>query len=1248
METLYNFTDGLSIRLKNPLEHPAFVWPQTLLHYSLDLSKSSNAKICVYDENENVIPSQLVYNGTDKGDLYFLTELLPGQAKTFTLREGDTACSDGIEKSICDNGIILSNGNFSIKIPRDDIAYKKIPAPLISVCQNGHWMGDNFINVTDNAHICVTEKIFGPIFAQYEVSYSFGDNKTYTVCIKFIKGYDFVEIWETANNIVSDDDLNVEYAWTNFCATHKYMSTWPDDFWELQSDTYGDYPWNRVSENPCHCYFGEDPRFQGGNLYGEDSVGHDGDAIRFGPYAPFFAYSIRPCGAYWDENTGQSLGIFVNGNENWNDEKYEIWATGNTLAGHYYYKNDTVIWRLPIASGKRSICISCYSREKDLERFLFLQNLKDKLIDMGVSKDEAKKLTAFPTSYTAYLHNWYVTLNLDKVKDWQLTYDGKHPDTIPFPDKSLKTADELYNFIISTGRTAIATKGTEEFHERPYTFEAVEIRTVYDIICDSYLRLYKELSPKKLKEVNALLLITAYVCAGEEAIPMQNILGGHPNFLTDIKCTPALIAFMFPEHRDAEVFADTFEKFIDLNTRYHMRPAVNSWNALGGRWTEAIGIYTWAFLSPTALTATLLKAHYDGKSRLATERISSIVKWIIGISSAPILLNGKFVRALSTQGAHSDLRAIPKIFRLIAQQLRNFDPLLADNMYYITQNSTDFLAENNKKHIKWSYLYDDDAVFARPELESSKYTGYGSIMRYKPYTENEMSVYLQQIDAGPNYRWGYANDGGCGSIFYYADGKCFSYNGKENAGDRRSEDTSLTTCFGVWKEHQYRSIGQNTLCEPLLALGKVQYQKITSDTKKVYSFPEYQYRSVLMLGGDYIVTYDSVSHPNVFTRFSWFVKKDDEYPFIHFVKGITMDRYGIKNYAMTEHFTPQSKGKWFEGSGDCMAVISHRSDLEVSDTDYGCIVTGADLTDYIINDVKVHTFMHDNIEFIGKIGVIRKSANGNTTVSVIDGSSIRIGDFFIQTKDVSLCLTFTQNRIYGKVYIAHNGNLQISGVNAPIYIDFECAEDLSALPCGTHTIEITDAVMTPSKPIILGISGRKVKYAPSKGADRHIFEYSTDGANFTETTEYEIFHLKQKAILRIKGISNGVTSEYSNEYPYLPVSDVPAPPDGLRIYKKTATWGKVYGVTEYRLYKLGSNTPLYSGKENTVTVDGKGVYYVTSVNEYGESLPSYAFDCQNPILNFYPPTYGQAFSREYAYLKPPYYTGEKPDLTYPD
>lgn len=1240
------FTDEMRIALKNPFTHPSFSWPDTLLSYPLIYD--GNIGISVYDEKGTAVASQLETAGDGTATLYIKASLLPGEEKNYILREEKQAISSQLKIIHEKDCSILSNGKFSVKIPKDGVECKNPPAPIMSVSRDGRWMGNNTIRTEESTKISVLEKTFGTLFAEYEIDYLFASGKHYSVALKFTGGYDFIELWEKAENITPEDDIICHYRWTGFNATHKHMSTWPDNGWLPKSERYGDYEWRRADENVPHPYYGEDPKFQGGSMLGEDTVGHGCDPIRLAPFAPFFGYSMRPCGAYWDEKTKDSLGIFVNGTINWDDEEYSIWASSDTLAGKYCYEDDTVIWKLPIASGKRSLCLCCYSRDKDEEWFSFLQNLRDEYIKLGVSADEATKLTRYPTTYTTYLHNRYVTLNLDKVKDYQLTYDGTHPE-VDFPDISLKTADELYNFILSTGRCAITTKGTDEFHERPYTFEAVEIRTIYDIICDSYLRLHKDLTPEQKREVDAILLLSAYICAGEESIPMINVLGGHPNFLTDIKCIPPLIAFLYPEHRDKDLFLDLFDKFLDLNTRYHTRPEVKKWNLKGGRWTEAIGIYTWAYMGPAALTSAIIRKHLGGKNMMSSEKNAQIAKWIIGLTSAPTEIDSVKHRALSTQGAHSALRPVPKVLRLLGQQMKTYDPLLADNIYYITKDSINFIPEANHKHLKWAYLYDDGekAPFAKPDFTSEKYTGYGSIMRYKPYSDKEMSVHLQQIDTGPNYRWGMANEGGCGSIFYYADGKCWSYNGKEDAGDRRMDDASYATNFGVWKEHRFRCIGQNVLQEPLLALGEVQYHKITPNESYIYSYPEYKSRSVLMMGGDYIVTYDAVSHPNVFTRFSWFVKKEDEYPLIHFVKGITMDRFAVKDYAMSEHITAESKGKWFEGFGDCMAVVSHKKNLEITDCDYGCIVKGEDFTDYIINDVISHTIPFPGGEVKAKIATIRKKTDGTTVISLIDGETISYDGMTFTQDKASFSITISDKGIFGKVY-SSGGGITLSGTTAPIYIDSEKVNSSALIPEGMHTIEITNTLPTPSKPIILAISGNRVIFTPSIAACEYVLEYSTDGEVFKETTEEELFRLKNKAVIRIKAKNADKESEYSNEYPYFPQNGVPDAPSGLKVYEKTAAWGEVYGATGYKLYKEGKNEPIYEGTDRFADTDGEGVYFVTAVNDKGESEKSFSYDCQNPVLNYYPTTYNNRFSREFAYLKKPYYVGPLPDLTYPD
>ena len=152
----------------------------------------------------------------------------------------------------------------------------------------------------------------------------------------------------------------------------------------------------------------------------------------------------------------------------------------------------------------------------------------------------------------------------------------------------------------------------------------------------TYLRLYPRMTPEQRRKIEAIFLLIAYVDSGEEMMPLRTMLAGHPNFLADVKSIPAMMVMLFPEHPMANEWADQFERFVDLNTRYHTRPPVSTWDARGGRWTENLGIYVWAFVRPTIRSAWGIRDHFDGRNRFANEQISWMGDWLVNSLTAPL------------------------------------------------------------------------------------------------------------------------------------------------------------------------------------------------------------------------------------------------------------------------------------------------------------------------------------------------------------------------------------------------------------------------------------------------------------------------------------------------------------------------------------------------------------------------------------------------------------------------------------
>lgn len=244
-----------------------------------------------------------------------------------------------------------------------------------------------------------------------------------------------------------------------------------------------------------------------------------------------------------------------------------------------------------------------------------------------------------------------------------------------------------------------------------------------------------------------------------------------------------------------------------------------------------------------------------------------------------------------------------------------------------------------------------------------------------------MYVNLQQIDDGPNYRWGRAGKGGNGIIYYYANGKRYSHNGTEDVGDGPFGDVERATNFGVRKEGiyrglgSYRSIGRNDLTEPLFDFGFAQFASILAN-EEVRS--HYNSRSVLMADNDYIVVFDDVASSEVEGCFSWFVGINDEFPFIKQLtpgcKGTKVDVVHSSSPYHKDKSTPETKGMRFEGKGDFLTFVSHRLDLNVQYNDNVCLVNHpGGQKDWVFRSGSPILYNKNGVKFDGTSGFIRKN-----------------------------------------------------------------------------------------------------------------------------------------------------------------------------------------------------------------------------------------------------------------------------------
>ena len=235
-----------------------------------------------------------------------------------------------------------------------------------------------------------------------------------------------------------------------------------------------------------------------------------------------------------------------------------------------------------------------------------------------------------PGCYGLFLQNRFGTISLDRVKDWKLTYEGKQPAVV-FTTKSSTDAGDLECRVMRSDIVQhLVLTGTRQNGG----YGPVSMRQVLNNWVSDFNHFATSMTLAQRKKLTAHFLMQAYVCAGEDFMPMIPMLSGHPNFLSDVKSTPTGMSFLFPEHPQASAWIAEYDKYLALNTRYHTRPEVASWGSRGGRWTENLGTYVWGFVRP-ALRGDYLARANDGAEHFVTPQIVALGDWLVNALSAP-------------------------------------------------------------------------------------------------------------------------------------------------------------------------------------------------------------------------------------------------------------------------------------------------------------------------------------------------------------------------------------------------------------------------------------------------------------------------------------------------------------------------------------------------------------------------------------------------------------------------------------
>ena len=1264
--------------LNDPLDHPFYWWPRTLLTYPIEFQQPVDLGRLVLtrtDTGERVPMqfSEIVRkaSGAKSATLNFCSDLPSGGHYEFVLSAASApvALPPRI-KEIHEGGtIVLDSGAMCVRIPASQEVHGDAPGPILQVSRGEPWVGSSVLSFAGDKIVRITANRVehGPLLIAYEIVYDSAGGSRYVARVQCTAGFDFIRFQENMEGMKPGVHGAFVVTWAGFPATHRQAPNHPIPLPPVVLP-YDQYPWEHI----------------GGPFPFNPVVLPDGQLpFNLGIYQTWTAFHSDTSANFWSDKSGDALGVFIDKSVEWQDHEYANHVESETLQVCFYYQNDRFTWKWPITRGSRSMCIAFYDHEKDKQAMEQLEQAAQPVEKDGFTYHGGRAYT----SHTMFLQNRYATLDLNSIKDWVLEYpeSGRRPPVI-FETGTVKSADELERRVMTIEYVGtLPLLGTRENGgmgpipgRSVVNFSPVPSRQIQLWWIDAFNRLAASMTERQRKRLTAMYLFIAYVHAGEDFMPLIPMLSGHPNFLPDVKGNPAAMAFLFPDHPMARTWANLWQKCVELNTRYNTRPQVKTWDAASGRWTENLGTYVWAFLRPSLRTDFLLR-NFDGAERFLSPQLAEMADWLVHALSAPFdgetaqaykdlqtlayghewgaVAPGKGrQRVYPPQGAHSERRVPPRSLWYLGTCLQLYAPLAAEHAMWAARPTNQDMETQLNEPNAWDAMYrTPDNLGTKPQLRTRKFTGYGIVLRAAVDTPNELSIHLEQIDQGPNYRWGIAGEGGCGVMYFFAAGKAYGFNGSEDVGDRDDQDTDFCTNFGVFKNGEFRSIGMNVLSQPLYDLGTGQFAEIRSrDGETAYSWPEYVSRSVLLAGHEYFIVYDRLMNAALIHRLSWFVRRGSELPTIKLLRGAAP---GIKETQRTDIQTEATTGVWFDGVGDSMALVTHRKDIEAEATAFGCRVHADDIDDLVFNHPEGVHFAEGDAVFDGTSGLIRKSKDA-VEFALFHGTRIGIAGFTFSTNDTDLGFGGKlvagqppQGELFGPKPCSVRITSPTLGGKSVFYVDGAAQSPrreqdaiVIDLAAGQHHWELTDQLPMPIAPVVLRTEnhagGARVMLAEVASASQYRPELSKDsGATWTALPAQaqptiELSGLTNGQKVHVRGVAMNAqhASQPGPEYPIYVTDHAPAPPDGLHVDLSdgaaTLSWGEVLGVTEYRLFgRVGGDSEfqlLYHGLERSYldkraeirgcnAVPGETgsdsrplimQYYVTASNGNGESARS--------------------------------------------
>lgn len=775
----------------------------------------------------------------------------------------------------------------------------------------------------------------GPLLARYRISYHLTRNKTYEVTLGLRTAESYVTVDE---NLTGFDPKNDSYLQMRFASLRPTLRQ------ALSNDGY-----NRYS-----------------GAY-DKGVGRNGVLpVTLGLYCPNYLGIMRAA-AFWDDQGADALLVSVNRLRDWKTDKRAVWASPGPGMLQFLVRDKEQYFQTRLEGTARYWALGLIPRDAVVNRPA-LATRSDQTA--GPEVRLWQKLSDF---------------SLDVWKDRVVDFD-EPLDPGVFADAKLFTYGEWLREWAGHLRR-VANQHWESDAIGPVTIRGAKAWF------GSYARSRATWTPEQRRHARAMLLCLTYGCEDDGNLPHHSMLGGHPNFISDVKVVIPLACATFPRHPDAKKWRESFMGYFKEWLDTYQRSADPEHNALGGRWTESIACYSGQSL------VGLLESHkamaaYDGTDLINTNpRVADWLRWYRDVIMSP----NDGVRLVPPQGAHS--RAFEPGYRHarfretlfeVAAILAKSNPRIAAEMLWIKTNGKEGTG---------------------PKAASCLYVDYGPVFHYDFGGPHESYATMQNIAGRGNYRWGSA-----GIVYYGAKNRAWSYNGIEDNGDDFSWDkVSAFTVKG-------QGLKPSPTDQILYDFGFAQFYRTRGEAP-------YLARSLMLLRDDYLMLCDEVSPDAPEGQFVW--SSSFEMPRIYQLKPgasatETTSTEGQRPGARDVLPPRTSHQRKYVGKGDFLTVVAP-GEVRAQAQPYGASVGGeyvfasqkplsidarASVVFRSANERDFRGAKGDDLVFSGNYGYARPGQ-----VALFQGTRIAIGGLELRREggDFGLSAAVEKSRIVGRI-----------------------------------------------------------------------------------------------------------------------------------------------------------------------------------------------------------------------------------------